>query len=106
MNHEIPTPTLPMRNTTAERLDHRTMALRYEDPRLSGWFGHTQAWTWEATPEVEAGDAIVVLTGKGPHGPDAYAVVRTGDKLVVSLLWNGIFGYMKACHGVQTTVAE
>jgi len=52
-------------------IDPRTVEERYANPNTAFWLGRTQTWQWDA------GDAIVVLTGRNICQP--YVVIRVGD---------------------------
>ena len=67
------TNTVSLHVATEAELDPRTVATRWEDPRTSRWLGASQKWRFEG------GDAIVVCG----HYPEAWAVVRVGDRIKV-----------------------
>ena len=70
--------TLPVQLTTEERIDPRTRAMRWSDPRVCNWLCATQHWAWTG------GDAIVVITGKDSTAyGGVHVIIRTGDEVRV-----------------------
>ena len=57
-----------------EKVDPRTVALRYEHPIMSRWFPTTQCWKWKG------GDALVVVTGELGRA-ECWVALRLGNRL-------------------------
>lgn len=76
-----------------DALDPRTIAARYDDPRVGRWVGHTQTWGFEN------GDAIVVVG----NYPECWAVIRVGDTVKVCDLsgGGGVLCALRSYFGIE-----
>jgi hypothetical protein len=87
-----------------ERLDERTIAFRYDEPRMNQWLGWTQAWRFEG--EGVEGDALVVTVGRCERGDvRSLCAFRLGDKVTMQDVSDcGIVGLLRA-HGLAVSVS-